>query len=72
MDLLKTKKEKRIAKPIDMTKTTTDQEKSISTKQQDWMVDLIKQKVAKVLKETQFNKEGSNNVNFIHTTDMQV
>lgn len=50
-----------------------DQEKFTNTnvKQHDWIVDLIKQEIAKALKGTQINREGSSNssVIFIHTIE---
>lgn len=69
VELLKIKKEKKMGRQINMADTITDQEKSGSSKHQDWMVDLIKQEVTKALKGTQLTKEGGSNVNFILTTE---
>lgn len=41
----------------------TDQDKPVENKQQEWMAEMIKQEVTKLLKSTQMGKEGS--VNFL-------
>lgn len=64
VEMMKAKKEKKTGKQqANMIDVTAEQEKSMNANQQDWMTDLIKQEVAKLLKTNQFAKEGS--VNFI-------
>lgn len=69
-DLVKAKKEKKQAKSVNMAETYQEKSKAGGAMQQDWMVDLIKQEVAKALRGAQTNRDsGSNNVNFIQTTE---
>lgn len=51
-----------------MVENTVNPEKSVNGKQQD-LADLIRQEVARALKAAQSGKEGSSNVNFVHTMD---
>lgn len=65
---MKNKKEKKIGKQVNMAKVATDQKNQFDSKQQEWVTELIKQEVAKMLKGTQVGKEGA--VNFI-TSDFE-
>lgn len=69
VDLLKTKKDKKNVKQVNMAEAKLDEEILVPNNQKDWMADLVQKEVAKALKAVKFGNECSNAVNFIHTDD---
>lgn len=50
IELLKNKKEKTSSKQVNMAESTADTENSVDSKQQEWMIDFIKQEKVKIMK----------------------
>lgn len=67
VELLKNKKDKISMKQVNMVDTTIEIGKQVEGKQQEWMVELIKQDMAKYFKAKQ--SENDSAVNYIHIGD---
>lgn len=63
VELTKTKKETKPGKQVNLVEASTELENPMDQKGHEWMTDLIRQEVTKLLRENKKGKEGS--VNFL-------
>lgn len=60
VELMKNKKDGKIGKQVNLVEaSSSDQEKNVEAKQEEWKAEFVRQEIAKAMKTTQIGKEGS-------------